>query len=451
MKFRVLIWFALLVLTILFTIDLIYETSPRLALGLDNLHNAIFTSKSSEIKAIQKLNEVCPPLSTTTSSAPLTFSTPPSSSSSSALPQTTFSNPNFNTRRNFYLNQWSSPTCATPLCAQALASHKPGKTTKFPTVTSYDEKMHVEKIYCVGWEAVAEEPLSGKFNLLIKLGVGDNLFLYWSEYLEKLRKAGKQNSPSPIAVKFGDDKRDVNLPLLRKTRYANSNSVILFKMGGWRHWVGLPDLVIGDTVAWADKADKAVWRGSTTGAGGPKSYPKLIDGNKIGQDTGSFSQRAQLVRRIPYFDEHFSEILDVGVTEYVQGVPALWGTKGELSRGEQIRHKMIIIAEGNDVATATKWALISSSAIIMAAPTVSSWLMEELLVAYIHYIPVEPDFSDLAVQVQWCLDNLDDCKRIGNIGRCFMAQFLDSAEEDRMTLEILQVAEQLNSMFDMCE
>jgi len=105
--------------------------------------------------------------------------------------------------------------------------------------------MHVEKIYCVGWEAVAEEPLSGKFNLLIKLGVGDNLFLYWSEYLEKLRKAGKQNSPSPIAVKFGDDKRDVNLPLLRKTRYANSNSVILFKMGGWRHWVGLPDIVIG--------------------------------------------------------------------------------------------------------------------------------------------------------------------------------------------------------------
>jgi len=93
-----------------------------------------------------------------------------------------------------------------------------------------------------------------------------------------------------------------------------------------------------------------VWRGSTTGAGGPKSYPKEpIDGNNIGQDTGSFSQRAQLVRRIPYFDEHFSEILDVGVTEYVQGVPALWGTKGELTRGEQIRHKMIIIAEGNDV------------------------------------------------------------------------------------------------------
>jgi len=87
----------------------------------------------------------------------------------------------------------------------------------------------------------------------------------------------------------------------------------------------------------------------------------------------------------------------------------------------------------------------------MAAPTVSSWLMEELLVPYIHYIPVEPDFSDLAVQVQWCLDNLADCERIGNVGRCFMNQFLNSAEEDRMILEILQVAEQLNSLFDMCE
>jgi len=109
--------------------------------------------------------------------------------------------------------------------------------------------MHVEKTFCVGWEAVSEAPLSDKFNLLSKLGVGDNLFLYWTEFLQKLRKLGKppmnKNGPSPIAVKFGDDKRDVNLPLLRKTRYANSNSVILFKMGGWRHWVGLPDIVIG--------------------------------------------------------------------------------------------------------------------------------------------------------------------------------------------------------------
>ena len=241
MKFRVMS--ALLVVVILYIL-FVCTFSNRLTFGLsiwqrENVNNALFFSKSSEARAIQLLNEVCLPLSDTSSS--------PSSPSSSE-----FSNPNFNTRRNFYLNQWASPTCATPLCAQALASYKevkPGKTSKFPTITSYDEKMHVEKTFCVGWEAVSEAPLSDKFNLLSKLGVGDNLFLYWTEFLQKLRKLGKppmnKNGPSPIAVKFGDDKRDVNLPLLRKTRYANSNSVILFKMGGWRHWVGLPDIVIG--------------------------------------------------------------------------------------------------------------------------------------------------------------------------------------------------------------
>ena len=79
-----------------------------------------------------------------------------------------------------------------------------------------------------------------------------------------------------------------------------------------------------------------------------------------------------MITRIPYWDNNFGDIVDVGVTKYVQGVTDLgWGTKPELTRNEQMNYKMIIVAEGNDVATSAKWALTSSSAIIMSKPTVT--------------------------------------------------------------------------------
>ena len=77
--------------------------------------------------------------------------------------------------------------------------------------------------------------------------------------------------------------------------------------------------------------------------------------------------------------------------------------------------------------------------------------MEELLVPWIHYIPVESNFSDLEVQVQWCLDNLEKCELIGAMGACFMEPFLDSNNEDKILSELLKDAEILNSKFQACE
>ena len=80
---------------------------------------------------------------------------------------------------------------------------------------------------------------------------------------------------------------------------------------------------------------------------------------------------AQMIARIPYWDNNFADIVDVGVTSYTQNVLNLWGTKPELTRNEQMNYKMIIVVEGNDVATSAKWALTSTSAILMSKPTVT--------------------------------------------------------------------------------
>jgi hypothetical protein len=76
-----------------------------------------------------------------------------------------------------------------------------------------------------------------------------------------------------------------------------------------------------------------------------------------------------------------------------------------MTRQEQMDAKMIIMAEGNDVATGSKWAMLSTSTVIMSKPGVFSWLMEDRLIAGIHYLEVKWDWSDLEEKVRWCLSN----------------------------------------------
>ncbi|GMI05977.1 hypothetical protein TrVE_jg12773 [Triparma verrucosa] len=95
-------------------------------------------------------------------------------------------------------------------------------------------------------------------------------------------------------------------------------------------------------------------------------------------------------------------------------------------------YKMLIMVEGNDVATGLKWALVSSSAVIMPPPRVVSWLMEDKLLPWVHYIPVKPTFEDLEEKVDWCLANDERCREIGQASRCFMMQFFYSQREEEI-------------------
>ena len=42
----------------------------------------------------------------------------------------------------------------------------------------------------------------------------------------------------------------------------------------------------------------------------------------------------------------------------------------------------------------------------MLKPIICSWLMEDKLVHWIHYIPINDDFSDLQEKYTWCLNNI---------------------------------------------
>jgi hypothetical protein len=96
----------------------------------------------------------------------------------------------------------------------------------------------------------------------------------------------------------------------------------------------------------------ATWRGSTTGCTG--CYPEQLwtnfaedprgstDGKGTSKESirnGGYTSRAELIRRIPYFDElnkreNFK--IDVGVTAYAQNVKEVRWWSEALTSGRQI-------------------------------------------------------------------------------------------------------------------
>ena len=199
-------------------------------------------------------------------------------------------------------------------------------------------------------------------------------------------------------------------PVLSKVR-RDESSVIL-RLNARRHWQPLPRSFEIDTTPWRQKRDAAVWRGG-------------MGGTTRRNANGEYVQRAALVRRLDEWarDPH----LDVRVVQLGDGSEEAW-----LSKEQLMGYKMIVSAEGNDVASGLKWNLLSSSTVVMPPPTVASWGLETLLVPWVHYVPLHANMSNLPQMARWCLDHPDECEAIGVRGRCFAAAWLDEERERRI-------------------
>jgi hypothetical protein len=77
-----------------------------------------------------------------------------------------------------------------------------------------------------------------------------------------------------------------------------------------------------------------------------------------------------------------------------------------------LKYKIIIVAEGDGYATSLAWALYSNSVVIMPKPSKTSYIMEEKLEPWIHYIPCRDDFEDLEKKIIWITKNGSKAKTI---------------------------------------
>lgn len=209
----------------------------------------------------------------------------------------------------------------------------------------------------------------------------------------------------PCLTVSADGYNSDELPVLAKARIIGKPmNGILVKYEYDYHWSILNNFK--DNYNWNEKENNIVWRGNSV-----TSYNKKYN-------------RYDFISK--YYKEH-----NVGFTGNNPNISSdLF--KDILQIDEQLKYKYLICLEGNDVATSLKWSLMSNSVVIMSKPIIEGWLMEGLLQPYVHYVPLNDDFSDLNEIIEWCRNNDDACKQISENATKWMMQFLDSDNEMKL-------------------
>ena len=232
-----------------------------------------------------------------------------------------------------------------------------------------------------------------------------NKKLYCQDAFDTLSKAKSKSSMHPLAMfMFGDKQTELesypvickSRPVLRKNSYAS----IIWPLNTRRHYSQLEQLEemwhmktkrSFKEVEWKDKGSKVFWRGTTTG------------------------DRAYLLKRWIHYDPN---VIDIAFTNIVHHDGFLGNyleshyKRRKADMVEMMNYKYLLSVEGNDVATGLKWMLYSNSVVLMSPPTVSSWAMEDLLLPFVHYIPLADDYSNLVEMLRWAEEHQDACQVI---------------------------------------
>ena len=194
-----------------------------------------------------------------------------------------------------------------------------------------------------------------------------------------------------------------DIPTIVKSRPLsenNSNSVLL-KMDKVRHFI-----FIKDNISFADKEDKAIFRGK-------------IAGKDI---------------RLNFFEQYFGNPrFDIRTIDLIK--PEWKGEK--ISIYDHLRYKYVMALEGNDVASNLKWIMSSNSIAIMPQPTCETWFMEGTLKPDYHYIEVKPDLSDLEEKMDYYSAHPEEAQKIIEHAHEYVKQFKDKKREEIISFLVL--------------
>lgn len=222
------------------------------------------------------------------------------------------------------------------------------------------------------------------------------------------------------------------VPTLVKSRpISGYNQSILFNLNYTRHFADVYKLKDMD-IPYEEKKNVLVWRGADTGYG---------FGNDIPYRPVS---RQTLVET---YSGHKGANIDVGLTSLsvnnnnnktdFTDQPFRKHLRPKMNMEELLKHKFLLSVEGNDVATNMKWILYSNSVAFCPPFTINSWILEENLHPWEHYIPVRYDFADLGDKVEWAINHEEQCKAISRQAKTYMEDFLDIQKEKQIMEAIL--------------
>ena len=208
-----------------------------------------------------------------------------------------------------------------------------------------------------------------------------------------------------------------HVPTLVKSRQIdNPGESIIMNMNFARHFGNIFNVDEND-IPYSEKTEVLVWRGVDTGYGFGNNIPY--------RDT---SRETMLTK----FYQHDNLMIDIGLSKIErEDKKAKYGhfIKNTMDLWQLLKYKFLLSVEGNDVATNLKWILYSNSVPFCTPFTIQSWILEDQLVPYIHFIPIRSDFEDLEEKIEWAIKNPRQCEDIAHEGRKYISQFLDMKKE----------------------
>ncbi|MEM9224860.1 MAG: glycosyl transferase family 90 [Pseudomonadota bacterium] len=266
----------------------------------------------------------------------------------------------------------------------------------------------------------------------LKFGEAMRSALYRNYVAPVVAVAEELGHERPFQVWAGDNRRSFPVPLLTRSRALGHPGLCVLQR---IHLKGhAPDTlhVTSADIPFADKEDRLVWRGATTGKFfcepgeldfGPRYFvapaQDRIDDGRIDIGFSSINQQRKMS------------------PQTVKAVRA--AKRSPLSVEEMLGARYLLSLEGNDVATNLAWALHSNSCVLMPKPTCESWLSEAMLTPYVHYVPVAANLSNLKRMFAWCQNHPKECEEIATAGRAFIKPFHDEAAERKLSMDVAAI------------
>jgi hypothetical protein len=216
---------------------------------------------------------------------------------------------------------------------------------------------------------------------------------------------------------FGDSVRYKDTPCLTKARSINGNDYsVLMNLNTIRHTGMLNDIPNMD-IPFEKKNNSVLWRGTDTA---------YNDNDK----------RSEIVLK---YQNCTNENIDIKFSHFVNKRDlSQYKIAKKMSIAEMLKYKFLLSIEGNDVATNLKWILLSNSVVLMAKPGKCSWFMEDMLIPFRHYVPLNDNYDNIEEMFTWCMNNMDKCKEISQNATDYMKLFLNDDNEKYVTTEVLK-------------
>ena len=229
----------------------------------------------------------------------------------------------------------------------------------------------------------------------------------------------------------GDTSVKYDVPIFVKTRPSSDFGYgVLMDLDHSRHFNPLSVVDQEDTIPFHEKKNVLIWRGATTGPGFDEKPHRR------------HTSRATLVSQ---YCQTANKYIDVGLSSMTntvktssQGDYYSQFLKPSISLPDLLSYKFHLSVEGHDVATNLKWVLYSNCVPFCPPFFVQSWILEDELIPWTHYIPVKGDYSDLDKQVEWAMGHPTACQKIAQEGRHYIEQFLDLEQEAHIRQSVLE-------------